>query len=63
MSGAVLHWDGHRVSSVITLHLHLPDFVSLCSSDWAEVTLGCFFVFCFFSPATVHITPGALVAK
>lgn len=27
MSGAVLHWSGHVLSSARNLHLHLPDFV------------------------------------
>lgn len=62
MSGAVLHWSGRVVSSAISLYLHLPDFVSLCGPEWADVTLGWCFPRELAPPTTVHITPRALVA-
>lgn len=49
------------VSSAINLYLHLPDFVSLCGPEWADVTLGWCFPRELFPSATVHITPSALV--
>lgn len=51
------------VSSVISLYLHLPDFVSLCGPEWAAVTLGWCFSRELVPPATVRATPRALVAK
>lgn len=55
LSGTVLPQGGHVVSSVVSLYLHLPDFVSLCSPEWAEVTLGC----CFSSSHSPHYTRGS----
>lgn len=43
------------VSSALNLYLHPPDFVSLCSPDGAEVTLG----WCFFSSHSPHYTRGS----